>query len=109
MGLLDKKKSPPAWVDVIAVNGFGASHCFVHDGEEYALFRLEDGIYCTANSCTHEYSPLCEGEVMDGEVFCPKHGSCFDIRSGQVRSLPATDNVRTFPVEQRDGRVWVLV
>jgi nitrite reductase/ring-hydroxylating ferredoxin subunit len=31
----------------------------------------------------HEYSLLSEGEIWEGEVYCPKHGSRFDIRSGE--------------------------
>ena len=48
----------------------------------YALFRLEDGIFALDDICSHEYSRLSEGERWDDEVYCPKHGSRFDIRSG---------------------------
>jgi nitrite reductase/ring-hydroxylating ferredoxin subunit len=48
--------------------------------------------------CSHEYSLLSEGEVWDGEVYCPKHGSRFDVSTGEVRSLPATSGVRRHPV-----------
>ena len=43
----------------------------------------------------------------DGRVYCEKHGSSFDCRSGEVRGLPATEDVQSFAVEQRGDEVWV--
>ena len=55
------------------------------EGKRLALFRLEDGVYALDDVCSHEYSLLSEGEMWDGEVSCPKHGSSFDISTGAVR------------------------
>jgi 3-phenylpropionate/trans-cinnamate dioxygenase ferredoxin subunit len=108
MGLLSKKK-PPEWVAVAQESDFSVNHQVTVGKNEYALFKLDDGIYCTQNSCSHEYSPLSKGLVMDGEVFCEKHGSRFDIRSGKVINLPATEPVKTFPVKVQDGTVYIFV
>ncbi len=108
MGLLGKKQAAQ-WVATLALNEFSHTHCFSHNKHEYALYKLEDGVYCTDNSCSHEYSPLCEGMVMDGEVYCPKHGSRFDIRTGAVVNFPATTDVKTYPTKIEDGMVWILV
>ncbi len=77
-------------------------------GRPLALFRLEDGIYALDDVCSHEYSRLSEGEVWEGQVYCPKHGSRFDIRTGAVQGLPATDPVRAWPVKVEEGGIWVL-
>jgi len=77
------------------------------DGEAYAIFRLDDGIYALDDVCSHEYSRLSEGEIWDGEVYCPKHGSRFCIRSGEVRSFPAVKPVGTYPVRIEDGMVFI--
>lgn len=95
------------WVRACHVNDFKHSYCFRHRRKEIALFRLEDGIYATNNSCTHEYSPLCEGMIMDGRVYCPSHGSRFDIRSGAVIDLPATVALKTYKVKVENDEVYV--
>ena len=41
-------------------------------------------------------------------VVCPRHGARFDLRTGAVLSLPATEDVEAFPVEVRDGEVYVV-
>ncbi len=73
----------------------------------FAIFRLDDGVYALDDICSHEYSRLSEGELWDDEVYCPKHGSRFDIRSGSVRSFPAFKPVNSYPVKVEDGKVYV--
>ena len=108
MGLLSKKKAPE-WVRVASESDFSVNFQVKVGKNEYALFKLPDGIFCTENSCSHEYSPLSKGIVMDGEVFCEKHGSRFDIRSGNVINLPATEPVKTFPVKVENGEIFIFV
>ena len=68
------------------------------DGEEF--FALQD-------ECSHAAVPLSEGEVRDCTIECWLHGSTFDLRTGKPTVLPATEAVATFPVELRDGGVYV--
>ena len=77
------------------------------DGLAYALFRLEDGVYALDDVCSHEYSRLSEGEIWDDEVYCPKHGSRFCIRSGDVRSFPAFKPVSAYAVKIENGTVFI--
>ncbi len=77
-------------------------------GHPIALFRLEEGIYALDDICSHEYSRLSEGEVWAGEVYCPKHGSRFDIKTGAVSGLPATLPVASYPVKTEDGGIFIL-
>ena len=98
------------WIRACNRDDFQRSFLFTHKRKEYALFKLEDGIYCTTNSCSHEYSPLAEGIVMDGDVYCPKHGSRFEIRTGAVKDYPATHPVKTFEVRvEDDGEVFINI
>jgi 3-phenylpropionate/trans-cinnamate dioxygenase ferredoxin component len=66
------------------------------------LFALED-------RCSHDDGPLCEGDWEEDEcvVVCPRHGSRFDIRSGQALTLPAYLPVNTYAVRVEDGTVKV--
>jgi len=41
-------------------------------------------------------------------VICPRHGARFDLRTGAVLSLPATEDVESFPVVVRDGQAFVV-
>lgn len=97
------------WLQAVAVDGFERTYKFVHRRKEICLYKLADGIFATDNTCSHEYSPLCDGMIIGGDVCCPKHGSRFEIRTGKVKDMPATRDIETFPVKVEDGYVWVKV
>ncbi|WP_341350872.1 Rieske 2Fe-2S domain-containing protein [Nocardioides convexus] len=63
---------------------------------------------CRTSARTLPYR-LSEGEVADCTIECWLHGSTFDLRTGKPTTFPATEPVATFPVEVRDGDVYVDV
>jgi len=77
------------------------------EGYDIVIFKLPDGWGALDDTCSHEYSKLSSGEVWNGRVYCEKHGSSFDCRSGEVRGLPATEGVSSFSVEQRGEDIYV--
>jgi nitrite reductase/ring-hydroxylating ferredoxin subunit len=95
------------WVEAAEEQSFEEQMRVEVGGHAFALFRLDDGIYALDDVCSHEYSRLSEGEIWDDEVYCPKHGSRFDIRSGSVRSFPAFKPVNAYPVKVEDGKIFI--
>lgn len=81
---------------------------FDHDGHAYAIYRAPDGDYfCTDGRCTHGQANLAGGVVMDEVIECPKHGGRFSYRTGEARGIPATVDLRTYPVKVEDGAVYI--
>jgi nitrite reductase/ring-hydroxylating ferredoxin subunit/uncharacterized membrane protein len=73
-----------------------------------AVVARVDGHLCAFQEfCTHRYGPLSEGKIENGEVVCPWHGSRFSTATGKVVQGPAKVDLRTFPVEEREGKVWL--
>ncbi len=98
------------WVpvaDVEELPGVEESMRVEIDHHPLALFRLEDGIYALDDICSHEFSRLSEGAIWEEVVFCPKHGSRFDIRTGAAKGLPAIKPVNSYPVKIEGGKVYV--
>ncbi len=77
--------------------------------EQVVIFNLDGEYYAIADTCTHDQGPLGEGEVEGHEIICPRHGARFDIRTGEVLSLPAVQDVSTFPVRVNEGMVEIGV
>jgi 3-phenylpropionate/trans-cinnamate dioxygenase ferredoxin subunit len=73
------------------------------------VYRIDGQLYALEDRCSHDDGPLCEGDREGFEVVCPRHGARFDLRTGAVLALPATEDVEAFPVEVRDGEVYVVV
>ncbi|MBM0125489.1 non-heme iron oxygenase ferredoxin subunit [Pimelobacter simplex] len=79
------------------------------DRYDVAIARDGDEVFALQDLCSHAAVSLSEGEVADCTVECWLHGSTFDLRTGKPTSLPATEPVATFPVEVRDGEIYVDV
>lgn len=69
----------------------------------------DDKFYAIGDTCTHEEYSLAEGELWDMSVECPRHGSRFDVRTGQVTGLPAVIPAKTYPVTIENGEIYVEV
>lgn len=74
-----------------------------------AVFRVADEVFAIADRCSHAEASLAEGEVYGTEVECPRHGSEFDLRTGEPISLPATQPVSTYEVKIEDGAVYLFL
>ncbi|MDQ3571977.1 MAG: non-heme iron oxygenase ferredoxin subunit [Actinomycetota bacterium] len=78
------------------------------DGRRIGVFHCGDGeLRAIEDRCSHDDGPLAEGD-FDSEsctVECPRHGSLFDLHTGQPKSLPAYAPVDTFSVRVEDGQV----
>ena len=77
------------------------------DGRTLALFRVDDELYALDDVCSHEYSRLSEGEVWTGRCTAPSTARSFDLRTGEVRGLPATRPVNAYEAKEEDGKIWV--
>lgn len=75
-------------------------------GHAIGLFYHEGEFHATANRCPHMGFPLTDGSVDDGILTCPWHHARFEISCGDTFD-PFADDVRTYPVEVRDGEVYV--
>jgi nitrite reductase/ring-hydroxylating ferredoxin subunit len=90
------------------------------------VVRLRDGQYkAVRNWCPHKGAPICRGIVggtwapsapgeltyeRDGEVLvCPWHGFQYDLNNGKELYQDVPTQLRMFPVEVRDGTVYVTV
>lgn len=76
-------------------------------GHRVAMFRLDESVYAIGDRCSHAEASLAEGELFDRDVECPRHGSEFNIVTGEPDSLPATKPVPTYEVVVEDGEVFL--
>ncbi len=75
-------------------------------GHMLALFAWGEDVYAVDNRCPHMGFPLHRGTLQDGILTCHWHHARFDLATGGTFDQFA-DDVRSFPVQVRDGEVWV--
>src|SRR5437899_10688354 len=76
------------------------------DRHTLCLFADGDGVYAADNRCPHMGFPLHRGTLCDGILTCHWHHARFDLSTGGTFDQ-WPDDLRAFPVELRDGEVWV--
>ncbi len=94
---------PVAKVSDVEAAGVMVVHA---EGHAIALFHHDDKIYAIDNRCPHMGFPLHKGSVKDCILTCHWHHARFDLTSGGTFDIWADDG-RAFPVELRDGTVWI--
>ncbi len=76
-------------------------------GEPVAVFNVGGRLYAIGDTCSHEEASLSEGEVIEGEVECPRHGAMFDLATGVPQTLPATRAVPVYEVKVEGDGIWL--
>jgi len=83
---------PEKWTPVLpeAQLADGAARKVAVEGRAVLLYREGARVFAMENACAHAGGPLDEGEVKDGVVTCPWHGSQFRLTDGALCRGPAT-------------------
>ncbi|MGK2948455.1 MAG: non-heme iron oxygenase ferredoxin subunit [Acidimicrobiales bacterium] len=76
-----------------------------------AVVRIDDDVYAIGDVCSHQDISLSEGDVLGEErqLECWKHGSAFDLTTGEPESLPATKPVPVYDARVVDGQIEVVI
>jgi nitrite reductase/ring-hydroxylating ferredoxin subunit len=82
-----RKRFPLGAIDILVFN----------NGKRY---------YASAAECPHLGEPLDNGELQGHIVRCNAHGYKLDLSNGKCITEAGLD-IAVFPVEVRDGFVWV--
>jgi 3-phenylpropionate/trans-cinnamate dioxygenase ferredoxin subunit len=103
-------------VTAVAVCAFddlapGSARKFDVEGHPVAVVRIGDDVYAIGDTCSHAEVSLSEGEVFADtcEIECVKHGSTFDLKTGEPQTLPATQPVPVYDAVVEDGQIVVTV
>jgi nitrite reductase/ring-hydroxylating ferredoxin subunit len=117
----------PSAVRLVAVEDLGEGHVTVVEDTPHGAIAV--GIskgepFAVSNRCRHLFAPLGRGHVTaEGCLECPWHASQYNVTTGKMVRGPqgafkplagvvkATTGARplsTYPVELRDGAIWLL-
>lgn len=111
---------------LVAVTDLGPSQVTVVEDTPHGTLAVgisEGQPFAVSNRCRHLFASLGKGRVVDGGCLeCPAHAARFDVMSGAmvrgpqgafkplagaVKATTGSRNLKTFPVEVRDGAIWL--
>ena len=76
----------------------GTAKVFEVGNRFVAVCNVEGTLYAVDDVCTHDEGSLDQGELDGFEIECPRHMARFDVRTGEVKALPAVVPIDTFQV-----------
>ena len=101
-------------VAVVEDTAHGTLAVGISEGEPFAV----------SNRCRHLFASLGEGQVTeDGCLQCPWHAALYDVGTGKmvrgpqgafkplagaIKATAGARALKTFPVEVREGAIWLL-
>ena len=112
---------------LVAVDDLGASRVVVVEQTPHGALAV--GIsagkpFAVSNRCRHLFASLGKGRVTDdGCLQCPWHAALYDVGTGAmvrgpqgafrplagaVKATTGARPLKTFPVELRDGAIWLV-
>lgn len=77
------------------------------DEEPVCLAHVDGEFLATSDICSHEYVLLSGGWLEKDEIECPQHGSKFNMRTGEVINLPATQPIPVYDVKVEGPDIFV--
>jgi nitrite reductase/ring-hydroxylating ferredoxin subunit len=87
----------------------GTAHKIMVDGVPVAVVRIEDEVFAIADTCSHADISLSLGMVWcdTKQIECIKHGSAFNLVTGQPDTFPATQPVAVYSAKVVNDEVIV--
>jgi 3-phenylpropionate/trans-cinnamate dioxygenase ferredoxin subunit len=98
-----------SWVEVSSLDRLADQAVLCVRVEAVDILLVRDGERVTAceRACPHEQADLSRGQLRHGRLFCPRHLASFDLGSGQISAGWPSRQLQLYPVEVRDGRIWI--
>jgi 3-phenylpropionate/trans-cinnamate dioxygenase ferredoxin component len=94
----------------------GGMKTYEIQGKDILAARYEGQYYAMGRYCTHMGADLSKGTLEGNIITCPRHGSRFDITTGESTSGPKlgflkirTKKEPSYPLKVEDGIIKIKV
>lgn len=101
--------APARWTPVMDADALAEAEpvCVELGDLEILLVRRGERVLAVADVCSHRGGPLHEGDLEEGSITCPWHGSRFRLEDGSVVRGPATMPQPAYRARIERGKVEV--
>ena len=79
------------------------------DDTSVLLSKIDGEVYAVSGTCTHYGAPLEDGALHNGQVICPWHHACFDVKTGAHLEPPGLNALARFEVRVDGDDIFVTL
>lgn len=77
-------------------------------GVRVAIANVDGDVFAIDDTCSHAKCSLgTKGELDGNVVICGCHGAQFNVTNGNVMTLPATVDVKSYEVKAEKGYIYI--
>jgi nitrite reductase/ring-hydroxylating ferredoxin subunit/uncharacterized membrane protein len=70
------------------------------------LVRQGDSMFALHETCAHAGGPLSEGQIVNGCIECPWHGSRFELATGHLKRGPSVYDQPRYEIRRTEAGGW---
>jgi len=74
-----------------------------------AIFNLGWTLACVSDQCPHAGARLSDGSLEEGVLTCPRHGSQFDVYTGERVRGPSDLPIVVHKILEQEGRIYMVL
>jgi 3-phenylpropionate/trans-cinnamate dioxygenase ferredoxin subunit len=89
--------------------GDGEIKAFVIKGKSILFARRNGKIYALDDVCSHDGALLRDGDLVDDQIQCARHGGRFDLETGRATQMPAIMAIGSYRTEINNGDIYVFL
>ena len=98
------------WINIGDINNFLENEAILVETKEYGslVVVFQAGTYHVLSGiCTHEEFELDGAPVQEGQLTCTLHMSAFDLKTGEVLSPPAEEDLLVYVSKVENSTLFV--
>ena len=98
------------WINIGDINNFPENEAILVETTEYGqlVVVFQSNIYhVLAGICTHEEFELDGAPVQEGQLTCTLHMSAFDLKTGEVLSPPAEEDLQVYESKVEKSTLFI--
>jgi nitrite reductase/ring-hydroxylating ferredoxin subunit len=84
----------------------GKSLCATIEGRQITVIRRNGAYFAFDRFCPHKKTPLEQGPVENGVIYCPMHGWGFNLTTGACDQNPEKP-LKLYPARVENGQVVI--
>jgi 3-phenylpropionate/trans-cinnamate dioxygenase ferredoxin component len=74
-----------------------------------AVLELNGKYIAFEDICTHDQEPISMGKIENNCIECPRHQAKFDLFTGEVLCMPATENLKIFKLVEKENSLEIVL
>jgi 3-phenylpropionate/trans-cinnamate dioxygenase ferredoxin subunit len=71
------------------------------------IAKYKNEVYALDDVCSHDGAELSDGDLVDCQIQCQRHGARFDLKTGEATQMPAIVGIKSFKVKIESGDIFI--